>query len=143
VKLIFTMLASYPLAGVLKRLPDTEPWKKNLFLIAVSLFYLVGVFDLWHGIRTLFISAAGAYAIAKWIEGPYMPWIGFVFCMGHMLWSHLYRELFPVAGVVDVTGAQMVLVMKLTAFCWSVHDGRLPDDVRPCPQPPGRPDAEG
>lgn len=125
-KLIFTMLMSYPLAGVLKRLPDTEPWKKNLFLIGASLFYLVGVFDLWDGIRTLFISAAGAYAIAKYVQGPYMPWLGFVFCMAHMLWSHLYRELWPVPGVVDVTGAQMVLVMKLTAFCWSVHDGRLP-----------------
>ncbi|KAF8245090.1 MBOAT-domain-containing protein [Wilcoxina mikolae CBS 423.85] len=127
-KLIFTFLISYPFAGALKRLPDTQPWKKNCFLIGVSLFYLVGVFDLWDGIRTLFISAAGAYAIAAYMDGPYMPWVGFVYLMGHMLYSHLYRELYPVPGVVDVTGAQMVLVMKLTAFCWSIHDGRLPDD---------------
>lgn len=33
VKLIFTILLSYPLAGVLKRLPDAEPAKKNLFMI--------------------------------------------------------------------------------------------------------------
>lgn len=33
VKLIFTILLSYPLAGVLKRLPDTEPAKKNIFMI--------------------------------------------------------------------------------------------------------------
>jgi len=33
VKLIFTILVSYPFAGLLKRLPDTEPWKKNVFLI--------------------------------------------------------------------------------------------------------------
>jgi len=94
----------------------------------VSLFYLVGVFDLWSGIRTLFISAAGTYAIAAFIEGPYMPWVGFVYLMGHMLYSHLYRELYSIPGIVDVTGAQMVLVMKLTAFCWSVHDGRLQVD---------------
>jgi len=34
-----------------------------------------------------------------------------------------------------VTGAQMVLVMKLTAFCWSVHDGRLQVDVSFFPRP--------
>lgn len=58
-----------------------------------------------------------------------MPWIGFLFLMGHMLISHLYRELYPEPGVVDVTGAQMVLVMKLTAFCWNVYDGQQPVEV--------------
>lgn len=42
-----------------------------------------------------------------------MPWVAFVYLMGHMLYSHLYRELYPVPGIVDVTGAQMVLVMKV------------------------------
>jgi lysophospholipid acyltransferase len=126
VKLVFTFVLSYPLAGVLKRIPDTNPWQKNLFSIAVSLFYLVGVFDLWAGIRTLFISAAGAYAIAKYIKGPLMPWIGFVFMMGYMSVSHVYRHYYGNPNIIDITGAQMVLVMKLTAFCWNVHDGRLP-----------------
>ena len=79
----------------------------------MSLFYLVGIFDLWGGIRTLLTSSGGAYLIAAYVKGPYMPWIGFVFLMGHMLYSHAYRELFPEPGVVDVTGAQMVLVMKV------------------------------
>jgi lysophospholipid acyltransferase len=47
----------------LKRIPDSKLWQKNAFIIAVSLFYLVGIFDLWSGIRTLFISSAGAYAM--------------------------------------------------------------------------------
>lgn len=79
----------------------------------VSLFYFVGIFDLWAGLRTIFVSAAGAYFIAAFVEGPLMPWIGFVFLMGHMLWSHIDRELHPQLGVVDATGAQMVLVMKV------------------------------
>lgn len=45
-----------------------------------------------------------------------MPWVSFVFLMGHMLVSHIYRELYPNPGVVDVTGAQMVLVMKVCGF---------------------------
>ncbi|EON69618.1 hypothetical protein W97_08878 [Coniosporium apollinis CBS 100218] len=126
-KLIFSFLLSYPLAGLLKRIPDRYPWQKNLFIIAVSLFYLVGLFDLWDGLYTLFISATGAYLIAAYIQGPFMPWIAFVFLMGHMSLNHLKRQYANAPGEIDITGAQMVLIMKLTAFCWNVHDGRLPE----------------
>lgn len=122
------MVLSYPLAGLLKRIPDSQPWQKNLFSIAVSLFYLVGVFDLWTGLRTLLISSIGAYLIARYVQGPWMPWLGFIFLMGHMSVSHIYRHYVNNADIVDITGAQMVLVMKLTAFCWNVHDGRLPQE---------------
>ena len=70
----------------------------------VSLFYLVGLFDLWSGIRTLFISSAGAYLIASYIEGPFMPWIGFVFIMGHMSINQLHRQFVNSPDKVDITG---------------------------------------
>ncbi|KAK9584027.1 Lysophospholipid acyltransferase [Aspergillus fumigatus] len=133
-KLIASFLLSYPLAGLLKRIPDAHPWKKNVFIIAVSLFYLVGLFDLWDGLRTLLYSAAGTYAIAYYIDGSLMPWIGFVFLMGHMSISHIYRQMVDDPQVVDITGAQMVLVMKLSSFCWNIHDGRLPQDKLSDPQ---------
>jgi lysophospholipid acyltransferase len=57
-----------------------------------------------------------------------MPWIGFVFLMGHMAANQLTRQFADSPAVVDITGAQMVLVMKLSAFCWNVADGTLPDD---------------
>jgi lysophospholipid acyltransferase len=56
-----------------------------------------------------------------------MPWIGFVFCMGHLSINQLARQFVNDPGVVDITGAQMVMVMKLTSFCWNVADGRLPE----------------
>ncbi|PLB49501.1 MBOAT family protein [Aspergillus steynii IBT 23096] len=133
-KLIASFLLSYPLAGLLKRIPDSQPWKKNAFIIAVSLFYLVGLFDLWDGLRTLSYSAAAVYAITYYIDGSLMPWIGFIFLMGHMSISHIYRQILDDGQVVDITGAQMVLVMKLTSFCWNVHDGRLPQDQLSDPQ---------
>ncbi|KAL4898504.1 MBOAT, membrane-bound O-acyltransferase family-domain-containing protein [Aspergillus ambiguus] len=133
-KLIASFLLSYPLAAVLKRLPDAQPWKKNAFSIAVSLFYLVGLFDLWDGIRTLFYSAAGVYTIAYYIDGSLMPWIGFIFLMGHMSISHIYRQIINEPQAIDITGAQMVLVMKLSSFCWNVHDGRLPQAQLSDPQ---------
>ncbi|KAG9512263.1 MBOAT family protein-like protein, partial [Aureobasidium melanogenum] len=126
-KLIFSFLLSYPLAGVLKRIPDSKPAQKNVFIIAVSMFYLVGLFDLWAGLRTILISSIGAYAIAAYIQGPYMPWVGFVFLMGHMSINHIYRQILNDPSTIDITGAQMVLVMKLTAFCWNVYDGTLPE----------------
>ncbi|GAB7347882.1 hypothetical protein MBLNU459_g5408t1 [Dothideomycetes sp. NU459] len=128
-KLISSFLFSYPLAGLLKRLPDAKPWQKNTFIVSVSIFYLVGLFDLWSGLRTILISSVGAYAIAAYIEGPYMPWIGFVFLMGHMSVNHIHRQVENNPSGVDITGAQMVLVMKLTAFCWNVYDGTLPEET--------------
>ncbi|TVY49908.1 Lysophospholipid acyltransferase [Lachnellula occidentalis] len=127
IKLIFSFLLSYPLAGLLKRVPDAKPALKNLFIISVSTFYLVGLFDLWGGVRTLAVSSIGAYCIAQYVQGPFMPWIGFVFCMGHLSVKQLTRQFANNPGVLDITGAQMVLVMKLTSFCWNVADGRLPE----------------
>ncbi|PGG98862.1 hypothetical protein AJ80_09444 [Polytolypa hystricis UAMH7299] len=127
-KLIASFLLSYPLAGILKRLPDSKPWQKNLYIIGVSTFYLVVLFDLWDGLRTLLYSAVGAYTIAYYVDGSLMPWIGFMFLMGHMSLNHITRQIINEPSVVDVTGAQMVLVMKLSAFCWNVHDGRLPKE---------------
>lgn len=127
-KLITSFLLSYPLAAILKRIPDTAPWQKNVFIVGVSLFYLVGLFDLWGGIRTILYSAGVTYAIAYYIDGSFMPWIGFVFLMGHMSVNHLQRQFTNNPSAVDITGAQMVMLMKLSAFCWNVHDGRLNQD---------------
>jgi lysophospholipid acyltransferase len=82
---------------------------------------------MWSGLQTILISAAGAYTIASKINSPFMPWIGFVFLMGHMSLNHIIRQSVNDPSAVDISGAQMVMVMKLTAFCWNVQDGRLPD----------------
>lgn len=57
-----------------------------------------------------------------------MPWVGFVFLMVHMSTNQLERQFANNPASVDITGAQMVLVMKLGAFCWNVADGTLSDD---------------
>jgi len=123
-KLTFLFLLSYPLAGLLKRLPDDKPWLKNVFSISIGVFYLIGLFDLWSGLLLVIFDAVGTYLIAAYIQGPYMPWVGFVFLMGHMSVSHVYRQMANSPSSVDITGAQMVMVMKLSAFCWNVWDGK-------------------
>ncbi|KAL9623300.1 MAG: hypothetical protein Q9160_002407 [Pyrenula sp. 1 TL-2023] len=127
-KLIASFLLSYPLAAALKRLPDAKPWQKNAFIVGVAMIYLVGLFDLWDGVRTILYSSVGTYLIAYYIDGDLMPWIGFAFLMGHMSINHLERQFINSPSTVDITGAQMVLLMKLSSFCWNVHDGRLKQD---------------
>ncbi|KAI0603249.1 MBOAT, membrane-bound O-acyltransferase family-domain-containing protein [Biscogniauxia sp. FL1348] len=128
-KLIFSFLLSYPLAGLLKRVPDARPEYKNLFIVSGGLFYLVGLYSLWSGVRTLLIASGGTYALAYYLRtSPYMPWIAFVFLMGHMAANQLARQFGDNSAAVDITGAQMVLLMKLSAFAWNVADGTLPED---------------
>ena len=57
-----------------------------------------------------------------------MPWLAFVFLMAHTAMNQLTRQFADNPSTVDITGAQMVLVMKLSAFAWNVADGTLPDD---------------
>jgi len=123
-KLLILFLIAYPLAAALKRLPDDKPFVKNVFNVSISLFFLVGLFDLWSGLATIVFDAVGAYLIAAYVKGPIMPWVGFAFCMGHMSVSHIHRMLANSPSSVDITGAQMVLVIKLSSFCWNVWDGR-------------------
>jgi len=131
-KLIVVFLLSYPLAAVLKRLPDNKPHLKNVFNISVTIFYLIGLFDLWGGLGVILFDAIGTYLIAGYVKGPYMPWVGFVFLMSHMSVSHIYRMYAASPSSVDITGAQMVMVMKLSAFCWNVWDGQQnPADLSP------------
>ena len=126
-KLIFTFLLSYPLAGLLKRLPDDRSWLKNAFNIGIALFYLVGLFNLWSGVLLVAFDATVTYLIAIYVSGPYMPWLNFTFLMGHMGISHIRRQMADSPQLVDITGAQMVLVMKLSAFGWNVFDGQQKD----------------
>jgi lysophospholipid acyltransferase len=58
-----------------------------------------------------------------------MPWGNFLFVLGHLFIVHVSEQMqdtFDV-NVIDITGAQMVLCMKLSAFGWNVYDGTLPE----------------
>jgi lysophospholipid acyltransferase len=148
-KLIVVLCISFPLSVVLKWLPQDKPCFKNLFNIGylpgfphgvddrISLFFLVGMFDLWTAVWALLISSLGTYALAFTVQGPRMPWFVFVFVMTLLTVTHLIRQFNGVPDtVVNNTGyiarseppiiyrVLMVVVQKLTAFAWNVRDGR-------------------
>jgi len=58
-----------------------------------------------------------------------MPWIGASFLTGHLMITQFARLSSepPRSYMVHIALPQMILVSKLMAFCWNVHDGRIPD----------------
>ncbi|KAI0301858.1 MBOAT, membrane-bound O-acyltransferase family-domain-containing protein [Multifurca ochricompacta] len=130
VKLITCLLISYPLGSLFIRIPSTQPTLKHLFNIAIASFYFVPVLN--HGLPFLLLlgDVVVTYFIALSVQGPRMPWIVFFLMMGHLFLNHIERAMYgdPFDGSYNITGPQMVLVMKLTTFAWNVWDGRRPTE---------------
>lgn len=94
------------------------------------MFYLLGIFSFWAGTRTLLVSTMATYFITKYVKSPAMPWLNFAFVLCHLLINHVHAQLFVDnfnPDIIDITGAQMVLCMKLSSFGWNVFDGHFPD----------------
>lgn len=127
VKILTTTALSFPFSIIFKRLPDNNYTLKNWYIIAVSSFYVFVICELGSGLRSLLISATGTYLITRYLRTDLMPWINFLFLMGHLLSTHFLLQFFQEYDptVIDITGAQMVMVMKLSAFGWNVHDARV------------------
>lgn len=129
-KMAICLFGSFPLNVILKRLPDRNILLKNMFIIGVSSFYLFGVCEIYSGFRTLLISSSFTYLITKYLKSDLMPFINFIFVMGHLAFNHIHLQFFNDydTSKIDISGAQMVLCMKLTGFAWNVYDGYRPQE---------------
>ncbi|KAF8341485.1 endoplasmic reticulum protein [Cantharellus anzutake] len=124
-KLIFSLFVAYPLAALFTSIPASRPALRHIYNLAVSAFFLIGLLHLWSGVLQCLASSAFTYLVAYYVRAPYMPWIIFVAAMGNLTLNHTLRALSGAGyDVVDITGTQMVLTMKLTTFAWNVFDGR-------------------
>lgn len=128
-KLAICLFSSFPLNAILKRLPDQKIQLKCYFIVAVSAFYIFGILNLYDGFRTLFISTMFTYGVTRFYQSRFMPYLNFAFVMGHLAVNHMHAQFYADYDEtkIDITGAQMVLVMKLTSFAWSYYDGTLAD----------------
>ncbi|KAG5513198.1 hypothetical protein PMAC_001568 [Pneumocystis sp. 'macacae'] len=131
-KLLEYLIFSYPLADILRNIPIRMSFVRNIFsIISISLIFLVVIFDLWYGVQTVLISTTCAYIIVQYVKGPYMPYVAFVFLIGHLsINSHFYRQYLNTDERVDVTCVHMVLCIKLSAFAWNIYDGQQEESVR-------------
>ncbi|PRP79173.1 putative membrane-bound O-acyltransferase [Planoprotostelium fungivorum] len=75
------------------------------------------------------------YVASKYLrhQGRLMPWIITVVTMIHLVWLHAGRQFFYITSpeVIEITGTSMVLVMKLSAYAWNVHDGITKEELTP------------
>jgi MBOAT, membrane-bound O-acyltransferase family len=70
------------------------------------------------------ISSGVTYLICAIAPRNYCPMLVFLWAMGYMTGSHVYRMYVSyLSGVFDFTGTQMVLTMKLTSFAYNLYDG--------------------
>ncbi len=92
----------------------------------LSFLFLVPVMQLYSGYAQLLATSLATYYIAKFkIGGKRMPWLVFVLQMGHLTLNHLVRHFGNIPlTTIEITAAQMVLVMNLTTFAWDVYDGQ-------------------
>ncbi|KAI0047280.1 MBOAT-domain-containing protein [Auriscalpium vulgare] len=129
IKLIACLLVSYPLGSLFIRIPSSQPALKHAFNLAIAFFYFIPVLNLRGAFLQLLGDVLATYFIAANVRGPNMPWIVFGVLMGHLTINHIIRALFAMGyETFDITGPQMVLVMKLTTFAWNVWDGRRPQE---------------
>ncbi|CAE7187411.1 unnamed protein product [Rhizoctonia solani] len=126
IKLIFCLLVAYPLSTIYVRLPKNNLQIKYVYNITVSMFFLIPILRLYWGTVHLLASSGFTYFAAKTIKSQNMPWIVFAFVMAHLLVNHAYRTAYLTLDDIEITGTQMVLVIKLSTFAWNIHDGRQP-----------------
>jgi lysophospholipid acyltransferase len=76
-QLISCLLLSYPLGSLFVRIPPGQPALKHIFNIAVTLFYLLPMLNLYGGTLQLLGSTLATYFVAKTNTSKNMPWIVF------------------------------------------------------------------
>lgn len=124
------LLGSFVFNLGLRRIPDHKVKSKCIYIVSLSMFYIFGVLNLYQGFQTLFISTLFTYVITRFYHSKFMPYVNFAFLMGHLALNHLNAQFYNHEGpeTIDITGSQMVLVMKLTSFAWSYFDGTYRGD---------------
>jgi len=127
-KILTCLVVSFPASAIFKRLPDKNIFLKNLYIVAVSAIFIAFILQIRAGFFILLFNSMFTYIITRYYRSPLMPWVNFIVLMLLMCLSHLksqFKRLDPNLVDIDITGAQMVLVMKLTSYAWSYRDGIL------------------
>lgn len=128
VKTLLCLFLSFPIGAIFKRLPDSNYKLKNIYIISASVIYIFFILEVFKGFFVILGNALFTYFFTKYYKSRFMPWINLIvlmliLCINHINAQFHIRELNP--GEIDYTGAQMVMVMKLSAFGWSYWDGQL------------------
>ncbi|RKP07617.1 endoplasmic reticulum protein [Thamnocephalis sphaerospora] len=125
IRLVTALLITYPTGFLFLRLPADQPCLKHLFSVGIALLLHIEVLGDWLGLVHLSLAALSTYVLAYTVHSRLMPQMVMLLTMLHLSLTHIARmdETSDYAKA-DFSGAQMVLVIKLTSFAFNVHDGR-------------------
>ncbi|KAH9157732.1 hypothetical protein AeRB84_000467 [Aphanomyces euteiches] len=114
------LFGAYPIALFFPLIPS--PILKHVFTTGVGIFFAQFVFgSSW--VHTL-VMAIMTYGIVLAAPRRHIGTIAFFWNMGYLSLSHIYRMYVDYMGVtLEISGAQMVLCMKLTSFAFNYYDG--------------------
>lgn len=122
------IVGSFPLGYAVNKISPTRAWLKDVITTSLGVFFLLGLFKLYWGVLLLLVTSLITYLLAYLYPGKeWMPWANFGVQMLVMLGSHC-RDQFGEGDFINsigITGSQMILVQKLTAFAWDRYDGTL------------------
>jgi hypothetical protein len=120
IKYLVGLFAVYPFSAILYNLPNKN--LKHLFSFLIGFTFVQWIFgpDWIH----TFISSIVTYFICAFGPRKHQAKIAFIWVMGYMTMSHIYRMYVSyMTGIFDFTGTQMVITMKLTSFAYNYFDG--------------------
>ncbi|KAH9101924.1 hypothetical protein AeMF1_021370 [Aphanomyces euteiches] len=120
VRYVGCLFGAYPVAILFSLVPSAT--LKHIFSLTIGVALAQFVFGpSW--VHTL-IMAISTYLLVVLAPPKYAPRLVFLWNMIYMSASHLYRLYVDYMGwSLDVTGPQMLLVIKLTAFAYNYFDG--------------------
>ena len=75
-QLITCLLISYPLGSIFVRVPSVG--LKHAFSVSVTLFYLLGVLNMFNAFFQLLLDILVTYYLAKGMTDKRMPWLVFM-----------------------------------------------------------------
>lgn len=128
VKTLLCLFLSFPISAIFKRLPDSNYRLKNFYIIGASIIYIFFILEIIKGFFVILANALFTYILTRYYKSRFMPWVNLIVLMGVLCINHIYQQFTLIKlnpGEIDYTGAQMVMVMKLSAFGWSYWDGQL------------------
>ncbi|KAI7900050.1 MBOAT, membrane-bound O-acyltransferase family-domain-containing protein, partial [Cokeromyces recurvatus] len=130
-KIVASILSSYPCAILFKLIPDQQTLVKHLFSIFITSFIMISVLHSYAGFIHITLSCFFTFIFMKYYKRKNGPWINFVIIMISMSYSHLSRQLvgFDADNSNDYSGMLMIATIKLTSFGFNVADGRTKDQT--------------
>ncbi|KAI8643651.1 MBOAT, membrane-bound O-acyltransferase family-domain-containing protein [Parasitella parasitica] len=125
-KIVASILSSYPCALLFRLIPDSQTQMKHLFSILVTSYIMTSVLHYYHGFLHIVIVCLFTWTFMKFYKGKHGPWVNFAVIMLHMSICHLQRQWggYDIDDSNDYSGILMIATVKLTSFGFNVADGR-------------------